>query len=238
MQRRWLEPLVLSLLSATAFALLLFVWIAEEVTEGDTHEIDTAIIYALHPQAADGGEGPRWLWDLARDLTSLGGVAVLTLVVLASVIYLAMARRPRTALFVAAATSLGYGMSHLLKALFSRDRPDLITHDLHLVTASFPSGHAMMSTTVYLTLGAVLARVAPVPRLKALVLGISILLSVIVGLTRIYLGAHWPSDVLAGWAAGAAWALGAWGVAEALRVGDAAGGHREKGVAVGEDDGR
>jgi undecaprenyl-diphosphatase len=104
-------------------------------------------------------------------------------------------------------------LSTLLKMGFDRPRPDLVPHGALVYTASFPSGHATLSAVVYLTLGALLARVQPRLVLKLYLLGLAILLTVMVGVSRVYLGVHWPTDVLAGWAVGAAWALLCWATA-------------------------
>ena len=104
-------------------------------------------------------------------------------------------------------------LSTLLKIGFDRPRPDLVPHEAIVYTASFPSGHAMLAAVVYLTLGALLARVQPRRLLKLYLLGLAILLTVAVGASRVYLGVHWPTDVVAGWAVGAAWALLCWAAA-------------------------
>jgi undecaprenyl-diphosphatase len=105
----------------------------------------------------------------------------------------------------------------VLKEFFERPRPDLVPHGAEVFTASFPSGHAMMSAVVYLTLGALLARVETGLRVKAFVLSVSVLLTVLVGISRVYLGVHWPTDVLAGWTVGAAWAVMCWLIARVLQ---------------------
>ena len=220
-RRRWLEPGLLFLVFSGASLLWLFFKLADEVAEGETGRIDKAILLALHPaNGPDAGRGPRWLWEVARDITGLGSTAVLCLIVAATIGFLLLARRRRTALFVFAATSLAALANQLLKLHFQRPRPDLIPNYMYLDTWSFPSGHAMLSATVYLTLGALLARLTPVRYLRLYILGIAALLSLLVGISRIYLGVHWPSDVLAGWAAGAAWALGAWSLAQRMHLGD------------------
>src|SRR5690606_22420443 len=103
------------------------------------------------------------------------------------------------------------------KGAFGRPRPDLVPHGSLVYTASFPSGHSLMSTATYLTLGALLARVLDGRSLKIYVFALALGLAVIVGVSRVYLGVHWPSDVLAGWSAGAAWALSCWFVARRLQ---------------------
>lgn len=219
--RRWMAPGFLGLFFAASAALWVFLAVSEEVVEGETRALDIAILLAFRPSGhPEGLLGPRWLQEAARDITGLGSAAVLGLIVAATIVFLLLARKYRTALFVLAATSLGYAANSLLKMYFNRPRPDLIPNNFYVTTASFPSGHAMLSATVYLTLGAVLARLAPTLRLKLSVLCVAALLSGLVGLSRVYLGVHWPSDVLAGWAAGAAWAFGAWGIAEANHIGN------------------
>ena len=114
-----------------------------------------------------------------------------------------LAALPDVALSVIGGTVLSFG----LKLVFERPRPDLVAHLVEVQTASFPSAHAMLSATTYLTLGALLARFEDRRRLKSYVLGVAIGLTVLVGISRIYLGVHWPTDVIAGWCAGAAWAV-------------------------------
>ena len=119
----------------------------------------------------------------------------------------------RTAIFVALATISGAVLSSLLKLGFDHPRPDLIPHLTHVYSASFPSGHAMVSAVAYLTLGSLLTRVVSGIWPKIFVMAVAVLLTGLIGLSRLYLGVHWPSDVLAGWAAGAAWALMWWAIA-------------------------
>jgi undecaprenyl-diphosphatase len=132
------------------------------------------------------------------------------LCVAVTAIFLLLTGRPRTAALVVLATASGAAIAGALKDIFARTRPDLIPHDLAISTHSFPSGHAMISAVVYLTLGSLIAESMSDQRLKSYVLAVSIFLPILVGLSRLYLGVHWPTDVLAGWAAGAAWAIVCW----------------------------
>ena len=116
------------------------------------------------------------------------------------------------------ATISGAVLSSLLKLGFDRPRPDLVPHLTHVYSASFPSGHAMVSAVVYLTLGTLLTRIVSGIWLKIFVMAVAVLLTGLIGLSRLYLGVHWPSDVLAGWAAGAAWALVWWTVANVINL--------------------
>lgn len=213
-----------------------FAGIADEVMEGNTHAVDRAVLLALRtPGDPADPLGPGWLEEVFRDVTALGGNVVLTLVTLGVAGFLALARRRREAGLIVAAVATGLALSFLLKSGFDRPRPDLVSHGTVVYTHSFPSGHSMLSAVTYLTLGALLARQQTRRRLKAYVLGMAVLLTGLVGLSRIYLGVHWPTDVLAGWAAGASWALLCWLVARA--VGGRGGrGHGVAGVSTPEGD--
>jgi undecaprenyl-diphosphatase len=150
---------------------------------------------------------------MGRDFTALGGVGVLTLMTVAAALYLLLDGKRHAALFVILAIASGITISFLLKSGFDRPRPDLVPHGSIVYTSSFPSGHSMMSAVVYLTLGTLLARIQARRRIKAYLLFLAALVTVAVGVSRIYLGVHWPSDVLAGWAAGAGWAMAWWALA-------------------------
>lgn len=219
--QRWLEPRILGAVIFVAFSLWLFIEVAEEVMEGETRELDRLILLTMRmPGDPATPLGPVWLQSVARDITALGSVSVLSLCVVIATLFLLLAGKRRTALFVPLATLGGGLASFLLKEAFARPRPDLFPHGDLVVTASFPSGHAMISAVVYLTLGALLARLVRTYVLKSYVMGVALTLSGLIGVSRVYLGVHWPTDVLAGWAAGAAWALGWWGVAELLKGGN------------------
>ena len=203
--------LVMVLLSAAA------VWgfaeLADAVMEGGTAAFDRAILLALrNPADPTDPLGPRWLEEMMRDFTALGGVGVLVLLTIAVAGYLLLNGMHRAALDVALCITGGILLSSLLKYGFSRPRPDLVPHSSHVYTTSFPSGHSMMSAVVYLTLGALIARLEPGMRTKAYALTVAVILTIIVGTSRVYLGVHWPTDVLAGWVTGAAWALFCWAV--------------------------
>jgi undecaprenyl-diphosphatase len=203
-----IERTVLLPLALAAGCGWLFVSLADEVLEGETGAWDRAILLALR-DASDSSLpwGPRWLQEMARDFTALGGLGVLTLLTLAALGYLVMMRKRHAALLILIAVVGGQLASLALKLGFDRARPDLVPHGAAVYTASFPSGHAMMAAVTYLTLGALLARVHADIAAKVYLLGLAVLLALLVGVTRVYLGVHWPSDVAAGWALGAGWAF-------------------------------
>lgn len=202
------ELIPLALFALAAAAVAGFVELADDVMEGDTRAFDEAVLRALRT-ASDPAEpiGPAWLDASMRDITALGSYTVLTMVTFAVAGYLLMDRKRAAALFVLVSVSGGALLSTLLKLGFARPRPELVAHMVEVRTLSFPSGHAMLSAVTFLTLGALLARQAPSNRLKAYVLTVAIFLALLVGLSRLYLGVHWPTDVLAGWCLGGAWAI-------------------------------
>jgi undecaprenyl-diphosphatase len=205
-------------LAGCGFFAWAFVAVADEVREGETHALDSRLLLALRdPQDPANPLGPTWLEESARDITGLGGHAILTLMTLAAVIYLLMAGKRGAAVLVVAAIAGGMLLSTGLKLGFERPRPDLVPHATRVYTASFPSGHAMLSAITYLTLGALLTRVQKRRRIRAFIMGLAVALTLLVGISRVYLGVHWPSDVLAGWSVGAAWASLCWFVALQLQ---------------------
>lgn len=194
-----------------AAALWGFVALVDEMLEGEIRDIDSRLLLALrNPQDASDPLGPGWVEELMRDITAFGGTGPLGFITLAGIVYLLLRRRRRTALFLFAAIAGGQLLSSALKLGFDRPRPDLVPHGMEVYTASFPSGHAMMTAIVYLTLAALLARSERRRRLKAFLLLLAACVTLMVGISRVYLGVHWPSDVLGGWMIGSAWAAGCW----------------------------
>lgn len=196
-----------------ALLLLAFAEIADDVGEGDTRGFDQRILLALRTSDMADPIGPVWVEQSVADITALGGFAVLALVTLLACGYLLVQKKWGGALVLLGATLGGTAISEGLKLGFNRPRPDLVAHAVETTSMSFPSGHAMLSAVTYLTLGALLARAQEKRRLRGYVLGAAILVTLLVGASRVYLGVHWPTDVLAGWCLGAAWALLCWLVA-------------------------
>jgi undecaprenyl-diphosphatase len=195
-----------------------FVALVDEVLEGEVQDLDSRLLLSLrNPQDASDPLGPDWFEEMMRDVTAFGGTGPLSFITLAGVLYLLLRRRLRTALFLFVAISGGQLLSSLLKLGFDRPRPDLVPHGAHVYTASFPSGHAMMTAVVYLTLAALLARSESRPRIKTYLLLLAACVTLAVGISRVYLGVHWPSDVLGGWMIGSAWAAGCWTLAVLLQ---------------------
>ncbi len=195
----------------------LFAGIADEVMEGGTREIDRMIFLALR-DAADMEDpiGPGWLEYAIADLTALGGYAVLTLMVSLAAIYLLILKKAGKALVMVGAVISGSTLVSVFKASFDRARPDLVDHLTHATSSSFPSGHATSAAVTYLTLGLLLASAQPSRSAKTFIVLSAVLVAVLVGISRVYLGVHWPTDVLAGWAFGAAWSILWWLAARVL----------------------
>jgi undecaprenyl-diphosphatase len=195
-----------------------FIALADEVKEGDTQHFDDWAVRSLR-RAGDPATpiGPRWLPEVGRDITALGGVAVLSLVTLIVAGYLLIVGKRHAMGLVIVATFTGLIASSLLKHVVGRTRPQLVPHLSSVYTSSFPSGHSMLSAVVYLTLGSLLARITPGRLVKLYLIGVATLLTFLVGLSRVYMGVHYPTDVLAGWTAGLVWAILCWLVARWLQ---------------------
>jgi undecaprenyl-diphosphatase len=207
----WGQFVVLSAVCVCAGGLFAFAHIMDEMMEGDTGAFDQALLLALRNPADHADPiGPHWLEIMFRDFTSLGSHAVLTLIGVVALVYLLMQRKMLSAAMLVVSFAGGMVLNSVLKLGFARPRPDLVAHLVEVQTASFPSGHAMLSAVCYLTLGALLAGVAQERRSKAYILGTAVALTAVVGASRVYLGVHWPTDVLAGWCVGAAWAMACW----------------------------
>lgn len=206
-----LERWTMIAIAATAATLFAFAKIAEEMIQGDTRAFDEYVLLSLRtPGNPADPVGPPWVEEMMRDFSGLGGTGVLIAVTLAVTGFLVIGRKRHMALAMAVAVTSGMLISQTLKWGFARPRPDLVPALTRVYTHSFPSGHAMVSAVAYLTIGVLFARTPIRTALKAYLLSIATLLTLIVGISRVYLGVHWPTDVLAGWAGGAAWALLCW----------------------------
>jgi len=185
-----------------------FFKLTEEVVEGDTRGFDQSVLLWFRNKAdLSDPIGPQWLEVVVRDITALGGLVILGLLTIAACGYLWLTQRHKLALFVAVSIPAGSLLNALLKEYFTRPRPDIVPHGTGAALSSFPSGHAMMSAIVFLTLGALLSLSTENTRIKIYILFWSVFLTVIVGISRVYLGVHWPTDIIAGWIAGGTWAV-------------------------------
>lgn len=212
--RRQRLPVELKALAGSGIAIAalgVFVLLAVLVENGRLDTVDRTVLLALRaPGDPADPLGPAWLESVVRDITALGSRGILGLFVAAVMGFLVLNGHGAHALAVLAFTVGGSLVGEISKFAFGRPRPDLVPHGVDVLSLSFPSAHALQASVVYLTLGALLAASQPRRRVKAFVLSVAVLLALTVGASRVYLGVHWPSDVLAGWALGTAWATACW----------------------------
>jgi undecaprenyl-diphosphatase len=219
---RWLWPLIVLVVAGAAG---LTAFIVDELAEGEAFGFDAGLLLALRrPGDLATPIGPAWLRQAATDISALGGFTVLWLLGTAVIGYLAYRRLRVEAACIAASVAGASLLNAVLKSLVHRARPEIVPHLTEVYNASFPSGHAMSSAAIYLTIGITLASVEPRRIGRLYVTAMAVGLVVLIGASRVYLGVHWPSDVLAGWALGGAWALVIYGVERSLR-------HRRAGTA-------
>lgn len=199
--RALLKPLLSGL--AILLLLLLFAKLSSEVFEGDTRGFD---LYLLHRAQSLRISHPQGV-DVMRDLSGLGSTVLLTLFAIITVGYLALVGSLPMAALVAGAVATGAVMVDLMKAAFGRLRPDAAFAEMAAQGLSFPSGHSSISAIVYLTLGALVASTRARFVERTYIMAVSTLMTGLVGISRVALGVHWATDVMAGWAFGAAWAM-------------------------------
>ncbi len=174
----------------------------DEVTEGEADWVDHAIVRFIASVNA-----PNWFEELMRDCTAFGGVLVLSMMTISVGVFLVIRKQYHALTFLLMAVVGATILSLSLKGFFHRDRPTILEHRSHTMTSSFPSGHAMLSAAVWLTLAVMLARLEKSPFMRAYFIGVGLFISFLVGISRVWLGVHWPTDVLAGWMAGSIWAV-------------------------------
>ena len=192
--------------------LLSFLLVAHLFDRGFVRALDARIMLSLRdPANLSDAIGPPWFEGVVRDISALGSIAVLALLSLAVISFLLIRRQFHAALLVLAAAGGGALLMGGLKEAFDRPRPRIVPHLFgEVATPSFPSGHAMAAAAIYLTLAALVARMVEDRRSKVFVVSVALVLALLVGFSRVYLGVHWPSDVLAGWTAGLSWAVACW----------------------------
>ncbi|WP_420606401.1 phosphatase PAP2 family protein [Novosphingopyxis sp.] len=206
-------------LAALAAALLLVTIVGDRIEDGAQFAFDKAVLLTMREPGALGvPEGPAFLKQAMLDVTALGGGTILTLVVALGAGFLLLQRHVLTALLVLAGGITGPAAVSVAKQVFGRQRPEVIDHLVEVGSASFPSGHSANSAAVYLTLALVLVQIVERRAERVYLLAAAALLVLAIGASRVYLGVHWPSDVLAGWAFGALWAVGWWAIGHWLRA--------------------
>ncbi|MDB5432304.1 MAG: putative phosphatidylglycerophosphatase [Caulobacter sp.] len=203
-----LEIQTLATMMAVTAAIWGFLHLSSEVGEKETLPIDTRLLLMLrNPANPSDPIGSRSFEESMRDLTALGGVTFLTIMVVIAFSALMFYRKRRQAWVFLGVVALAETSADLLKMVFDRARPTLVPHGSYVYSYSFPSGHSTMSAAVFLTLAGILASLEPKRRAKAFIFTVAVLLVIAIGFSRVYLGVHWPTDVLGGWTLGAAWAM-------------------------------
>ena len=177
-----------------------------KVYKGRLEAIDNKVLRALRrPENLSVPVGPKWMLTAAKDVTALGSGTNLTIATVILAGFLCLNRRFRAAGFLVSSLGSGLLLCQSLKGFFARRRPTVVPHLAHFDPASFPSGHSMGAALVYLTSGSIVSRQVTGKMAKAYFLSMALVLAVVIGASRVYLGVHYPSDVLAGWAAGSLW---------------------------------
>jgi undecaprenyl-diphosphatase len=208
---RRFEARVLIGVMLAAGAVSAFLNVADEMGEGETEAFDRKLILLLRtPGDLNNPVGSKNVEEAVRDITALGGTTLVMVVSVVAVLSFLFHKKRIHALVMAAVVLAAWASSAATKALYARPRPDLVPHEAYVYSASFPSGHSTMAAAAFLTLAMLVASLEPRRRSKALAYALAGFVIVGVGVSRVYLGVHWPSDVLAGWCLGAAWALAGW----------------------------
>jgi undecaprenyl-diphosphatase len=197
---------------------LIFILIANEVSEGETNNFDLKILKSLRVEGdLHKPIGPEWIELTMSDITSLGGATVTIIITIIVAGFLILQKNYNALWLVLIATIGGALVALGLKELMGRERPPLIFHLVYVDSLSFPSGHSMISAVVYLTQAFLLARIQTQRSTRVYIITVALILTFLIGLSRVYLGVHYPTDVLAGWSIGFAWALLCWFLARYLQ---------------------
>ncbi|WP_420407065.1 phosphatase PAP2 family protein [Hoeflea sp.] len=195
-----------------------FIEIADELAEGELRKIDEGLFLLL--RSADDRSvplGPPWLQETAVEITAIGGYPLIILTLAAVAGFFVVTKRYGAALYAMLSVGTGALLSQTLKNYYGRPRPDLVDHLDTVHTMSFPSGHALVTTVAYLTMASIIIGFLDNNRARIYVVFVAVFVAFIVGVSRVYVGVHWPSDVAAGWALGAAWASLSWLIVHLLR---------------------
>lgn len=198
-------------------SLFLFIVIADAVAAGETLSYDNKILLLFrNPENSSLPLGSERIQYIVRDITALGSSTLLIIITLFVVLYLALQKASRSIIYVLFAAIGGGVLVQILKHLFARQRPDIVSHLVSEISMSFPSGHSAMSAVVYLSLAVLLSRIEKSHKTRIFLISAALIITLLVGLSRIYLGVHYPTDVLAGWMIGLFWALLCWFIASII----------------------
>ncbi|MER9581159.1 phosphatase PAP2 family protein [Mesorhizobium sp. M0276] len=202
----------LAVVAICAVSLLTFAFLVAEMRLDQIAEVDKRLLLSLRsPSDLSNPLGPVWFEEMVRDFTALGSTGVLVFVTAAGIGYMSVQGMVKGSLYLLFVAATGRALDLLLKFLVARPRPNLVSHMVSESTTSFPSSHAMMSAIIYLSIAVIVFSDTNANRLaKMYLFVVATILTGVIGASRVYLGVHWPSDVLAGWAAGAFWVTVCW----------------------------
>ncbi|MEO8375252.1 MAG: phosphatase PAP2 family protein [Sphingomonas bacterium] len=204
---------------AVAAGILLLGLVGLLIDRGLQFDFDRAILLGMRHGTMHGAPiGPAWLKLAMIDITAIGGATVLPMIVVITAGFLAIRRLWLTMWLVLGGTITGSIAIGLVKTLVARARPELTDHLVQVTSESFPSGHAANSAIVYLTIATLIVQIVEGRGARTYILAITAFLVTLIGISRVYLGVHWPSDVLAGWSFGTLWALAWWALGAWLRL--------------------
>ncbi|MEZ5895978.1 MAG: phosphatase PAP2 family protein [Parvularculaceae bacterium] len=178
------------------------------VTSGASASFDRAVVAGLR-DAQDQSliAGPAWLGPFVKDITALGGTPVLTALCLLLAGFLVVRREWRRLVLLLGVVAGETIIVHALKDAFGRARPENVPHLVEATSASFPSGHSASAAAIFVVLAAMLAPSLKDAASRYYIYVAAIILALMVGASRIFLGVHYPTDVLAGWSFGVAWTM-------------------------------
>ncbi|MEO5511316.1 MAG: phosphatase PAP2 family protein [Longimicrobiales bacterium] len=183
----------------SVLAVAIFGAFARLVQEGLTQSFDVAILKQLASIRSP------FLDRVMLEITALGGGSVLFMMVAIAALFLWLTDHKWSVYLLIAGVLGGQLLNQVLKLAYHRERPSAVEWGQNVTTLSFPSGHAMTSTIAYGCIAYLVGRLGPTPRVRGSVWGVALVLICAIGLSRMYLGVHYPSDVLAGFFAGVAW---------------------------------
>ena len=182
----------------------IMVWL---VVTGRTGQFDRWGLMSFRTGEALGPRGPELLFESVRDVTALGGVFLRNLFALAAVVALLFLKLRREAFLYAATVMTGWLANTGLKLLVGRERPQIVPHLTEAGGESFPSGHSFSAAVVWIGMAIAFAALSKRHSVRYTIIGAAMLLSAGVAWSRVMLGVHFPSDVVAGWMGGAGWAF-------------------------------
>lgn len=177
------------------------------VLAGRTVPLDSTGLQIWRTGAGLAPRGPGWLIEAVRDVTGMGGVVMRHVFAICAIAALLLLKLRREALVLAGTVMGGWVVNSALKALIGRERPTIVPHLTEAAGNSFPSGHSFNSAVVFIAIALAFAAMSPRRSVRWTIVGAAVGLTWLIAFSRVWLGVHFPSDVIAGWLGGASWAF-------------------------------